>query len=234
MTEQNQTPPTPPAAPAQAPTAPAAPPSTPEAPPSTPEAPSAPFAVFPTSASFTERVDREARARLKELGIEDPTQVKSILDEHRAMKEAADKRRQEEMTELEREREARTKAEADLAAERAQHEAATTQASLFKLYAEQGIKNYDYATFAISQARSKAEDPAKFDPAAVLAELKADPAGAAALGIVSVSSVPASTTEATRDTPPAGAAPPTTKAVKDMTPAEFKTHVERLTGYSPR
>ena len=231
MTIPNTTPPAipePSTAPAAAPVAPVAPP------PAAPAAPAAPFAVFPDSASFNARLDRETRTRLKEMGVEDPEQVKTLLAEHTALKAEAEKKRLENLSELEREKEARTKAENELAAERTRAANAAMETQLFKLYAEHGVKNYDFATFAISQARAKVPDPSKFDAAEFLKTLKEDPAQAAALGLVGVTSVGASTTEATKDTPPKGAPPPTTKPVKDMTPEEFRQHVERTTGYTPR
>lgn len=212
-----------PVAPAQAPVAPAAPATT-----------AAPFAVFPDSTSFNARVDREARVRLKELGIEDPDAVKTILAEHQALKAESEKRRQESLSELEREREARTKAETELAAERAKAENAQSQAQMFKLFAEHGVKNYDFAMFAIQRARATSADPAKFDASAFLTAMKADPSNAAALGLVTVATTGVTTTTEDKDTPPKGAAPPTTKSVKDMTPEEFRAHVERTTGFTPR
>jgi len=224
---------TPPATPDPSTTAPAAP-VVPPAAPAAPAAPATPFAVFPDSASFNARLDRETRTRLKEMGVEDPEQVKTLLAEHTALKAEAEKKRLENLSELEREKEARTKAENELAAERTRAANATMETQLFKLYAEHGVKNYDFATFAISQARAKAPDPSKFDAAEFLKTLKEDPAQAAALGLVGVTSVGASTTESTKDTPPKGAPPPTTKPVKDMSPEEFRQHVERTTGYTPR
>jgi len=194
-----------------------------------------PFAVFPDSASFANRVDREARARLKELGIDDPEKVKEILAEHSTLKAENEKKRLADLSELEREREARTKAEAELVNERNARDRAQREARLSKVCAEEGIKNMDYAAFVVEQARAKAEDPAKFDERAVLTALKADPAGAAALGIMSVTTTGATTTTPGKENPPApGGAPPVGKAVKDMTPTEFREHVTKTTGYTPR
>lgn len=213
--------------------APAAPPVAPAPAAAPPAAPAQPFAVFPDAASFNERLDREARKRLKELGVEDPDAVKTVMAEHAALKAESEKRRLESLSELEREREARTKAETELANVRTQAETAALQMQMLRLFAEHGVKNTDFAMFAVTKARAASEDPAKFDAAAFLTAFKADAANAAALGLATTTSG-ATTTNPERETPPKGAPPPTTKATKDMTPAEFRAHVERTTGYTPR
>jgi hypothetical protein len=192
--------------------------------------------VFPDSGSFNDRMDREARARLKAMGIEDPEAVKTILAEHASMKADAEKKRQESMSELEREKEARAKAERERDAANAAAASAQNNATLGTICAEEGIRNVDYARFVVDQARAKAPDPAKFDPREVLTKLKADASGAAALGIASaVPGVPATTTTPGKDQPPpAGNPPPSVKPVKDMSPQEFREHVEKTTGYTPR
>lgn len=192
-----------------------------------------PFAVFPDSASFKERMDREANRRLKEMGIPDPEQAKSIIAEHQRLKAEMEAKRLEEMSELDREREARTKAEAELARIRTAHEQAQRESSLLRLFSEHGIKNHAFATFALDQARAKAPDPSTFDEAAFLAAMKADPANAAALGIASVSTHPATTTTAHRDTPPANGAPMSGKSPREMTADEFREFVTKTTGFTP-
>lgn len=204
-----------------------------------PEPPKAnPFAVFPDSESFNERMDREARSRLKALGVEDPDALKALMAEHAKLKQEAEAKRLQEMSDLEREREARAKTEAELAQLRAAQENAALEASLFKLFAEEGVKNFDYATFAVTNAMAKVSDKSKFDPREVITRLKADPAGAAALGInVAPVIVGATTTTADeKGTPPPapGGEPPQQKSVHDMTPEEFRAHVQKTAGFSPR
>lgn len=61
---------------------------------------------------LSKRLDRAGKKKLRDLfGTDDEGQVKQILEEHKQMKEAAEAQRLQQMSDLERERELRTRAE---------------------------------------------------------------------------------------------------------------------------
>jgi hypothetical protein len=204
-------------------------------PPAAAPAAGAPFAVFPDAESFNERMARHHKAELKKLGIEDPAALKTTLEEAKRVAAENEKKRQEEMSELEREKEARTKAESELVALRTAKEKSEREAAWLRVFSAEGVKNLDYANFAVEQAIRTAGEGVTVDPAAVIRKLKETPAGMAALGL-ETAATPATTTSggdgANPPKPPGTADDPNAKKVSDMTPEQFRQHREKLTGYA--
>lgn len=153
-----------------------------------------PFAVFPTAELFQKRVDREAKKALKELGIENPETLKSVLAEHEAFKKAAQEAERAQMTEVERLR-------ADLAArEKAAQDAmsaaeeAKFDAHIYRLCVKKGIKNHEYAKWMVANELTNLPEDGQLDEEAYFDQALQDGTTRAALGVepvpVAVPAVP--------------------------------------------
>jgi hypothetical protein len=114
--------------------------------------------TFPTREAFNARIDQAARARLRELGIEDP---KAVATELEALRQAEKDRKAADMSE-------REKLEAAAAAEKARADTAEaalktsrSRAELATLAASKGIRNVEYLRFKLD-AEGDVEDRAVF------------------------------------------------------------------------
>lgn len=144
-----------------------------------------PFATFPDAESFKKRVEREARSLLKEAGFTetDPAKLKAIVDAH--AKQLADQAAAEEAKKSEIQRAAEAKAAAEQAAQAAmsEAEAAKMQAHLYKVFAEHGVKNFDYAFYKTQSALAALKDGEELDEVEFVKTMMADKSQAAALGL---------------------------------------------------
>ncbi len=199
----------PPATPAAAP---AAPPAAPAAPPAAPPAPSDQI-VFRSPEQLNERLDRAAKKRLKDLfGTDDEEELKKLL----ALRDKAEADRQAQLTreqQLAEERD-RLARERDAATEQA--EAARYQAHVTKICARLGLKNVDYAMFAVGQAADQIAEGEQLDAEAWLkTQAEGSEQMRAALGMdppVVTQPAGATTTTAGTGDPPAPPAPGGTAA----------------------
>lgn len=210
---------------APAPTAPAA-----------PAAPSEPFAVFPDAESFQKRIEREARKRLKDLGIDDPEQAKVRLDAAAALEKQAEEARRAQMSEVERLRTDLAEKERAATGAMSRAEEAEMKAHLYRVFAEKGIRNFDYGFFAITNKLASMPDEETLDERAFLDELAKDPSQAVALGIAAPAPAAPPTRPAPVTSTPSGGFPPTApqpgapapaKTAFDMTPAEWTAFKSR-------
>jgi hypothetical protein len=201
-----------------------------------------PFATFPDADSFNKRVEREARALLKAQGIDDPAQVKKMLEERAAAEAARVAAEEAAKGELQRAIEAKALAESKLATREAELEAARTQAHLTKVFVEAGVGNHDYAFFKVQQALDKLADGEQLDEVKLIADLKAIPTEAAALGIGAaapvVPKVEGATTTAAGGTPDpkpkdAGGGAPEVKDAFAQSGSDFRAGVQARYGYTP-
>ena len=187
--------------------------------------------TFETKESFDERMDREARARIKQkYGMTD----KELDDrfkragELEAAEEARAKaqRTKEEQLELEKKQAEEARAKAETQAAEANALAATVRAC-----ATLGIKNVDYALFEVSRAGKTGTDAQ-----AHLAELLKDDAKKLALGIAATPIEPVPDPLNTAPKPPTPPAPPPPPGggnpapvdVFAMSPQQFQTHLSTL------
>jgi len=210
---------------------------TPVVPPATPPAPPAePFAVFPDADSFNKRLERETRKRLKDLGIDDPDAAKTRLDQLAAMEKANEDAKRAQMSEIERLRADQAKANADAKAAMSRAEEAELRAHLHRVFAEEGVKNFDYGFFAVTRKLESIPEDETLDERAFLRDLAKDPTQAAALGIAAPPAPPAppgqrpatSTPAAgTPPLPPGAGAPAPAKTAFDMSPAEWAAYKAR-------
>lgn len=198
-------------------------------------APAAPFAVFPDADSFNSRVSRETRKQLRELGIESPDELKKLREEHQRLQEEAEKQRQAQMSEIEREREARQKFEREAADAMSSAEQAELKAHLYEVFAEKGIRNFDYALWEVTHKLAELEDDEQLDEYAFLDEIMEDPSKRVALGLeVANKAVGAHTTDDSKGPQPrppgGGTEPPKDAFAKDS--QEFKEELQRKYGFS--
>ncbi len=219
----------PPAVPIATPGTPPAP-ATPPAPPPPPE-PVDPENLTLTKDALMKRLDRAARARLNELfGTDDPAKIEAI----KAAAKEAETRRQADMTELQKEQAksaasetARVAAESALATERFNN-------TVTRACAQLGVKNLDYAGFAVQQAMRGLAQGEELNVHDHLTKLLKQPTMAAALGLeVPVVPMGLTNTPVTPGAPPPappapGGAPPAAKSAMDLTPAEFQARIAAL------
>ena len=223
--------------PTQQTTAPATPPAnaTPDAPP--PAAPQ-PYAVFPDAESFQKRVERESRKALKDLGVDDPAAIKTMLAEYGKMQAAAEEAKRQQMTEVDRLR-------ADLATHQAKAleassaaEEAKLRAHLYQVFSRKGVQNFDYGFWLVTnKLAGLADDAEPLDEEAFLDTMASDPATRAALGIAPAPAAeppavfrPANTSpvqgRAPQAPPPNPAIP--NKTAMDMSPAEWVAYKQQI------
>lgn len=199
-----------------------------------------PFATFPDADSFRKRVEREARKHLRELGITDPAEVKSILAEHAQLKEAAQEAERAKMGEIER-------LQADLQAAKEAREAAELQAEelrvkqhLTSVFARNGVTNHDYAMWRFQTKLAEMDEDEELDEDAFIAELAQDATTRAALGMKAPEGTPdGEAPPVAPPTRPANTAVPhekpaasngglPSKTAMDMTPEEWVKHKQEL------
>lgn len=170
------------------------------------------------------------------MGIEDAAEVKKILD---ARKEAE----RAQLTENER-------LKADLDAANAKADAAEKDAAdmrsrshLAGVFAQKGVKNFDYGHFLVDQKRATLAEGEEFDEAAFIDELAKDPASVAALGMGAPAAAPPAAGATPPAAPPANTSPtapaatPTppganpavpAKTAMDLTPDEWAAKKQEL------
>lgn len=207
---------------------PAAPDPQPPAPPPADPPDPEPFAVFKTSDDLNKRLAQAARSQLREMGFEDPNALKDIVAEHKKLQDEAEKQRQAQMSELEREREQRQALERQAEEAMSAAEAAELRAHLYSVFAEKGVRNFDYALWEVSSKLEGLGEDEELDERAYLDELLADPVKAAALGIASVSTQGVTTTVDDKgpQAKPPGGGTQGDKDVFSMTPEQFRKHLE--------
>lgn len=200
-----------------------------------------PFAVFPDAESFNKRVEREARRILKEAGIADPdpAKIKLVIDAYNKSQADAAAAEEAKKSEIQKAAEAKAKSDAEKEAAMSAKEEAEMKAHLYKVCAQQGIKNIDYAVFKIQTKLASLGDNEELDEEKFIQDLKAKPEELAALGIASTPEVKkegATTTEqgAKPETKPpdAGGNAPQTKDVMQMTSEEFRNRTSSKYGFS--
>lgn len=202
----------------------------------TPAPAAEPFAVFPDAESFQKRVERETKKRLKDLGIDDVEQAKARLDAAAAAEKAAEEAKRAQMTEIERLRADQAKAQADAKEAMTRAEEAEMRAHLHRVFAEEGIRNFDYGFFAVTRKLATIPEDETLDERAYLRELAKDPTQAAALGIAPppAQAAPSAQRPATSTPvagsaplPPGAGAPAPAKTAFDMSPAEWAAYKAR-------
>lgn len=210
-------------------TPPTAPPVTP---PVTPPVvtPPDPELSFTSRQTFNERLERHARAKMKELfGTDDPEQLKAM----KAAKDAEEERKKADMTAIERANKERDDAKAAAAAADTELQRERWVNQVSRVCSPLGVKNLDYALFELDRAR-KAD--ATIDPEKHLKGLMATPAMAAALGIdrdVEITVDPTTTTPRAPGTPPPapkdpGKQPPEAIDTFKLSKEEFARHLEKI------
>jgi len=208
--------------------------------PAPPPPPAQPFAVFQTNEAFNERVSRETRKQLRELGVEDPGKLKEILTRNQELEAEAEKQRQAQMTELEREREQRAQYERQANAAAARAAEAERKAELYDVFAEKGVRNFDYAYFELTRRLSKVAEGETFDPGSYVDELLGDQVKRAALmgADPAAPAAPArgvTTTPTGRETPapPAGGGAVPPADAFEMSRDAFQSDLEKRFGFRP-
>jgi hypothetical protein len=152
-----------------------------------------PFATFDSAEAFNKRMEREARSILKAKGV-DPDKIEEELAALKKMRE--DHAVAEEAKKSEIQKSAEARATAELAAKTAMGEAeeAKLRAHLYRCFAEQGIKNFDYAFYAVTNKLSTMGETEELDEVDFIKKMMADPTQAAALGVAAVAKVEGVTT----------------------------------------
>ncbi len=202
-----------------------------------------PFATFPDAESFKTRVAREARSLLKEAGLAetDPVKLKAIVDAHTAQLATAAQAEEAKKSEIQKAIEAKTVA--DLATQQAMSakEEAEMKAHLYRTFAEQGVKNFDYAFYKVQQELAKLPDGQELDEVEYVKTMMADASQAAALGIATAApavKVEGATTTAQGGAPDpkvkeaGGGAPPPADAFA-QTREQFNASVGAKYGFTP-
>jgi len=199
-----------------------------------------PFASFPDADSFKKRVEREARSLLKEAGLTetDPAKLKAIVDAHAKAQADAAAAEEAKKSEIQRAAEAAAKAQAEAQAAMSAKEEAEMKAHLYRVCAEQGVKNLDYAFFAVSTKLAQLKDNEELDEVAFIQGLMKDPTQSAALGIAAAAKVEGATTTqqgAGPDPKPGSPAGDPAKPVDvfQQTPEQFKAGVTAKYGFTP-
>ena len=142
-----------------------------------------PFATFETAEAFNRRMEREARSILKAKGI-DPDKIDEQMAALKKLQEDQAKAEEAQKSEIQKAAEAKAKAEADAKSAMGAAEAAQMKAHLYKTFAEKGVKNFDYAFYAVTNKLSSMGENEELDENDFITKMMADPTQAAALGIV--------------------------------------------------
>lgn len=213
--------------------------------------PAKPFASFETADAFNKRMDREAKSRLKEHGIEDPAKAKAELDAYHKILEEQAAAELAKKGEIERAQVLQRNAETAMRAAQEETERLRLEAHLSRVGAAAGVTNIPYMLYEVGAALGKLGDNEQLDEVAFIDEMKKDPAKAAALGIPGsmqpgggggqqpppAKVVGATTTgggagpDAKQQQAGGGTAP--TKDAFEQTPAEFNAGLGARYGFSP-
>ena len=187
--------------------------------------------TFPSQDKFNERMDRNFRSRMKkEFGVEDPSQLQEMMEQHKILKEAQEAREREAMSEQER-----IQADLNAANERAaaleeERDQIRFESHINGVCAELGITNIDYAMYEIARAADGVEEGSQIDAKEHLASLLEADSSRAALGLspkAQTVTTPANTspTDGNNAPPDPNAGAVGQKSVSDMTPQEFQQHL---------
>ena len=215
---------------------PPTPPGEPTPPAPSPGAPAKPFAVFHDAESFNERLNREARAQIKETYGMSEAELKKKLERAKELEAAEAERLKAQQTKEEQLESARQAEEAKRVKAETEAQEARREATVTRVCARLGIKNLDYAGFEAGKR-----------PAATEAELEAyfkeqlqDTTRKSAYGIevappqevpVPGHTAPATPPNGNPPPPPAppgsGGPPPVFDAMK-ASPQEFAAHLGRI------
>ena len=196
--------------------------------------PAEPYAVFPTSESFNERVEREARAQLKKKYGLSEKELDERLERAKKLEEAEQERIKAQQTNEERLKGEKEEAERLAAAAKAEAEEAKRQAAVTGICAKLGIKNVDYAMY---EAERSKKTPAELE--VHFTDLLKDESKKSAFGIATlppeVVPTPANTSP---QTPPGGQPPPAPPPAgggqtppldaMSMTKEQFSAHLEKV------
>lgn len=210
--------------------------------------PAQPFATFESAEAFNRRMDREAKSRLKAMGIEDPEKAKADLEAYRQIQAQQAAAEEAKKGEIQKAQDAQRAAEQQAAAMAAENERLRLESHLSRVGAAAGVQNVPYLLFVVGQKLDKLPDGEQLDEVAFIDELKKDPAQAAALGIagaqqqkpggqqqtptVGVNTTGAGGTPDARQQPAGGGATETKDAFA-QSPAEFNAGLTNRYGFSP-
>ncbi len=191
-------------------------------------APESAAPVQMTTEQLAERMARHHSSQLrKSFGTDDPSAIKSQLEQLAQLQEAQAEAERQKMSDLE-------KLQSDLQA--AQQRADEAQLRYEEMQfdsivnatcAKLGVKNVDYASYELQRAASSVDE---LDPEAHLSSLLEDPRKRAALGFVEAVAKPATTTpdvDATNRAPAPGGKPDVVDA-NAMSREEFAKHAAML------
>ena len=198
-----------------------------------------PFAVFESADAFNKRMEREARKILKDKGV-DPDKIDEELAALKKLREDQAAAEEAKKTEIQKAAEAKAKAEADAIAAMSKAEEASMKAHLYRVFAEQGVKNFDYAFYKVTSKLASLGENDELDEVKFLEELKANSVEAAALGFVDTpaAKVVGATTTVQGEKPDpkgkeAGGGENKPKDAMEMSPDEFKRSVQAKYGITP-
>lgn len=201
-----------------------------------------PYATFPDADSFKKRVEREARSLLKDAGltVTDPAELKEIVDAHAKAEAERAAAAEAQKSEIQKAAEAAAAAKAAAEAAMSAKEEADMRAHLYRVFAEQGVKNFDYAFYKTQDALAKLKDGEELDEVAFVKTMMADKSQAAALGI---DAAPAAKVEGATTTvqgggpdpkqPPAGGGGEKPADAFQQSSEQFKAGVAAKYGFTP-
>jgi hypothetical protein len=156
------------------------------------------------------RLEQVKRSTLKALGFDSEDQAKERLGAYKKLEDEAEDRRKAQLSEVEREKEARLAAERDRDAARQRADATERASKVTRACAERGIKNLDYAEFVLSKAELTADFGKLLD--GMIAE-RPDLKAALQLTVPTTTVTPPNTTDGKPPPAPNQPAPPSTDAM---------------------
>ncbi len=200
-----------------------------------------PFAVFETAEAFQKRVAQATRSALKDAGltITDPAKLKEIVDAHAKAEAEKAAAAEAQKSEIQKAMEAKAAAEAAQQAAMSQAEEASMKAHLYKVFAEAGVKNFDYAFYKVQSKLAALGDNEELDEVKFVADMMADKAQHAALGVdaATVKTEGATTTVQgggpDPKQPPAGGGGEQPKDAFAQSSEQFKAGVAAKYGFTP-
>lgn len=201
---------------------------TPVVPPAAPPAPPPAVTAPPGEPDWLpERLERAEKSALKKhFGISDPAEIKKRLDAAAAYEKAEEERKKAQLSETDRLKSEIEESKRATAEAQARADEAAFRGQLYRVCSEKGIRNHDYAIFAVTNQLAKLPDGEQLDESAFLDELAKDPMQRASLGIVDASGtppVPPTVRTSPATTTPGGTAKPPTPPNNEppKTPSAF-------------
>jgi hypothetical protein len=163
-------------------------------------------------AQLSDRLARHTRAQMKQLfGTEDGAALRDRLSRLDALEQQEEQRKKESMSEIERMRAEKDEALSRAAQFEQERDARAFEATITRASLKAGIKNLEYATFAVIRATDALSDGESLDLDTFFADQLKDPSAQAAYGFaaaVRTAETPATTTPtAASGQPPAAPAP---------------------------